>query len=147
MQDFLVVQGNDSTFDISVDEDNMVFDSVGGMETAFDFQLFIDRRSNSDDISNARSRQGWMGDIITKGNGYEVGSLLYLKSQARDTQSDRNELAAYAVDALNYFKAIDAAQEVKANVNGDNIEGVIQISKDNVKRYSKLWRNTDVSNS
>ena len=143
MQDFKVIQKNDSTFDLSIDEDNMVFESVDGMETSFNFQLFIDRRSNSDDISSARSRQGWMGDIITKGNGYEVGSLLYLKYQARDTQSDRNEIAAYAVDALNYFKTIDAAQEVNASINGNNIEGIIQINKSNVKRYSKLWRNTD----
>jgi phage gp46-like protein len=143
MQDFKVVQKNDSTFDISVDEDNMIFESVDGMETAFNFQLFIDRRSSSDDVSSARKRQGWMGDLITKGNGYEVGSLLYLKYQSRDTQSDRNEIAAYAVDALNYFKSINSAQEVRANVNGNNIEGTIQISMDNVKRYSKLWRSTD----
>jgi phage gp46-like protein len=143
MQDFKVIQKNDSTFDLSIDEDNMTFDAVNGMETVLDFQLFIDRRSNSDDVSNARKRQGWMGDIITKGNGYEVGSLLYLKYQARDTQADKNEMAAYAVDALNYFKAIDAVQEVNANVNGNNIEGIIQINKDNVKRYSKLWRNTN----
>ena len=147
MQDFKVIQKNDSTFDISIDEDNMVFDSVEGMETAFNFQLFVDRRSNSDEVSSARKRQGWMGDIITKGNGYEVGSLLYLKYQSRDTQSDRNEITAYAVDALNYFKVIGSAKEVKASVNGNNIDGIIQISRDNVKRYSKLWRYTNVANT
>jgi phage gp46-like protein len=143
MQDFAVYQKNDATFDLVIDEENKVFDSVDGMETAFDFQLFVDRRSNADDITNARSRQGWMGDLITKQNGYEVGSLMYLKYQARNTQSDRNEMAAYAEDALKYFVAIDAAKEVRAEVNGDNIEGEIKISKDNVKRYSKLWSNTN----
>jgi phage gp46-like protein len=143
MQDFAVSQLNESTFDLVIDEENKVFDSVDGMETAFDFQLFVDRRSNADDITNARSRQGWMGDLITKQNGYEVGSLMYLKYQARNTQSDRNEMAAYAEDALKYFVAIDAAKEVRAEVNGDNIEGEIKISKDNVKRYSKLWSNTN----
>jgi phage gp46-like protein len=143
MQDFKVVQLNDTVFELVIDEENKVFDSVDGMETAFDFQLFVDRRSNADDITNARSRQGWMGDLITKQNGYEVGSLMYLKYQARNTQSDRNEMAAYAEDALKYFVAIDAAKEVRAEVNGDNIEGEIKISKDNVKRYSKLWSNTN----
>jgi phage gp46-like protein len=143
MQDFKIEQLNDTTFDLVIDEENKVFDSVDGMETAFDFQLFVDRRSNADDITNARSRQGWMGDLITKQNGYEVGSLMYLKYQARNTQSDRNEMAAYAEDALKYFVAIDAAKEVRAEVNGDNIEGEIKISKDNVKRYSKLWSNTN----
>jgi phage gp46-like protein len=143
MQDFKVVQLNDTVFDLVIDEENKVFDSVDGMETAFDFQLFVDRRSNADDITNSRSRQGWMGDLITKQNGYEVGSLMYLKYQARNTQSDRNEMAAYAEDALKYFVAIDAAKEVRAEVNGDNIEGEIKISKDNVKRYSKLWSNTN----
>lgn len=142
MQDFLVIQNNDSSFDIAIDEENKVFKSVDGMETAFSFQLFVDRRSNADDVSVARWRQGWMGDIITKQSGYEVGSLMYLKYQARNTQADKNEMAAYAEDALKYFVAIDAAKEVKASVNGDNIEGTIKISRDNVKRYSKLWRNT-----
>jgi phage gp46-like protein len=143
MQDFAVVQNNDSTFDLVIDEDNKSFESVNGMETAFNFQLFLDKRSNSDDVSNARSRQGWMGDLITKQNGYEVGSLMYLKYQARNTISDKNETAAYAEDALKYFVSIDSAKEVMAEVNGDNIEGTIKISRDNVKRYSKLWRNTN----
>lgn len=144
MQDFLVIQRNDSTFDLSIDEDNKVFDSVDGMETAIDFQLFVDRRSNADDISKARNRQGWMGDLITKQEGYEVGSLIYLKNQARDTYADKNEVAAYAEDALKYFVAIGAVQEVKASVNENNIEGYIKISKDNLEKYSKLWSSTNV---
>jgi phage gp46-like protein len=143
MQDFSVIQLNDSTFDLVIDEDNKKFESVDGMETAFNFQLFLDKRSSSDDVASARSRQGWMGDLITKQNGYEVGSLMYLKYQARNTISDKNEMAAYAEDALKYFVAIDSAKEVTAEVNGDNIEGAIKISRDNVKRYSKLWRNTN----
>ena len=147
MQDFAVCQKNDTTFDLVIDKNNKIFESVDGMETAIDFQLFIDRRSNSDDLSNPRSRQGWMGDLMTKQDGYEVGSLMYLKNQSRNTQADKNEMAAYAEDALKYFVSLGAAEDVKANVNGDNIEGTIKINKDNVERYSKLWRNTNGVNS
>ena len=143
MQDFKLIQQNDSTFDLVIDEDNKIFEAIDGMETAIDFQLFLDRRSNADDISTARSRQGWMGDLMTKQDGYEVGSLMYLKYQCRNTQSDKNEMAAYAEDALKYFISLGAAQEIKADIVGDNIEGYIKINKDNVERYSKLWSNTN----
>ena len=143
MQDIKVEQLNDASFDVVIDNDNKIIDSVDGMETAFNFQLFVDRRSTADDISLGRRRQGWMGDLMTKQEGYEVGSLLYLKNQSRNTQADRNEVAAYAEDALSYFVSIGAAKEVTAGLNGDNIEGTIKISRDETERYTKLWSVTN----
>lgn len=145
MQDFKVEQLNDTSYDLVIDEDNKVFDSVDGMETAFSFQIDVDRRSTPDDISIGRRRQGWMGDLMTKNEGYEVGSLIYLKQQSRNTQSDKNEVAAYAEDALKYFVAIGAAKEVEASVNGNNIEGSIKVNRNETERYSRLWRLTDAT--
>lgn len=142
MQDFKVIQLNDTSFDILIDEDNKRYESVDGFETAIDFQLFVDKRSSKQDVNRPRDRQGWMPDILTKQEGYEVGSLIYLKEQTRNTQIDKNELAGFAKNSLNYFVSIGAASGVTADVVGDNISGVIEVDNNNIQQYSSLWRNT-----
>jgi phage gp46-like protein len=141
-QDFAASQSNGGVFDIIINEATKRFEEISGMETAFDFQLFVDRRASRSEISEARQRQGWIGDLETKQRGFEVGSLIYLKRQSRNTQVDKNEMAAYAEDALSYLVSIGAAERVTARVVGDNIEGEIRVRADDVNRYTRLWRET-----
>jgi phage gp46-like protein len=143
IQDFKVEQFTDSTFDIVIDEENKIYDFVEGLETAIDFQLAVDKRSSKQDVNRPRDRQGWMADILTKQEGYEVGSLVYLKNQSRNTQVDKNELAGFSKNALRYLVQIGAAKNVIARVVGDNIEGSIIIDNNNIQEYSMLWRNTE----
>jgi len=143
IQDFKAEQLTDSTFDIVIDEDNKIYDFVEGFETAINFQLFVDKRTGKQDVNRPRDRQGWMADIITKQEGYEVGSLIYLKNQSRNTQIDKNELAGFAKNALEYLVKINAAKTITAQVNGDNIDGIIEIDNNNIQQYSSLWRNTE----
>jgi phage gp46-like protein len=142
LQDFMAEQQIDSTFDIVIDEDNKIYDFVEGFETAINFQLFVDKRTSKQDVNRPRDRQGWMGDILTKQEGYEVGSLVYLKNQSRNTQIDKNELAGFARNAVGYLVQIGAAKNVTAEVAGDNIEGTIEIDNNNIQQYSSLWRDT-----
>lgn len=144
-QDFALTQDNDGTFDLIVDEDTMDYRSVDGFETAVDFQLFIDRRSSGQDIEIPRERQGWIGDILTRDTGYQVGSLLYLKRQARNTTEDNEEAAAYARDAVDHLVSIGAARRVTAEAVGVNIEGRIDAISDRSAEYSRLWRATDAT--
>jgi phage gp46-like protein len=144
IQDFKAEQLTDSTFDLVIDEDDKIYDFVEGFETAINFQLFVDKRTGKQDVNRPRDRQGWMADIITKQEGYEVGSLVYLKNQSRNTQIDKNELAGFAKNALEYFVQINAAKTVTAQVNGDNIDGIIEIDNNNIQQYSSLWRNTKI---
>lgn len=145
IQDFCVEQENSSLFDMVVDETIRDFKSVEGMETAFSFQLFIDQRVTKEERALARERKGWIGDIESRGEGYQVGSILHLQTQNRDTQIDNNETAEYAKNALKYFTAIGAAKSVSATVVGKNIEGEIEIDSNDVNRYSRLWRATDAT--
>lgn len=142
MQDFFMQQLNDTSFDMVIDEENKRYESVDGFETAIDFQLFVDKRSSKQDVNRPRDRQGWMCDILTKQEGYEVGSLIYLKEQSRNTQIDKNELAGFAKNSLEYLVNINAASRITADVIGDNIAGVIEIDNNNIQEYSSLWRNT-----
>lgn len=146
-QDFAVEQDNYGVFDIIIDEDNKIYEFVEGFETAIDFQLFVDKRSSKEDVTRPRERQGWLPDIVTKQEGYEVGSLIYLKRQSRNTQIDKNELAGFAKNSLKYLVQIGAAKRVTATPVGDNIAGVIEIDNNNIQEYSSLWRNTQTDNT
>lgn len=145
MQDLALEQDNDGTFDYIIDPDTKDFKIVQGMETAFSVQLFTNQRVSKEEISNPLKREGWIGDMLTRDEGYQVGSLIFLKQQSRDTVLDNNETAEYAKDALNYFVAIGASKEVNASVLGKNIEGDIINDANNINRYSKLWRNTNAT--
>ena len=146
-QDFAVEQSNDGTFDLVIDTINKVYATCEGMDTAVDFQLFIDQRVTKEDRANALDRQGWIGDLETRGEGYQVGSLLHLQQQSRDTQADNNESAEYAKTALQYFVSLGAAKEISSRIFGKNIEGQIIVDDNNVNRYSRLWRATGGTNS
>jgi phage gp46-like protein len=142
MQDFAIVQNNYGSWDLDIA--NKQFVTTDGLDTAVMFQLFIDKRSNKDDITQPRNRQGWIGDIDTKEEGYEVGSFIYLKNQSRDTQNDKNEMASFAKQALEYFVAIGAAKNVKAAVVNNNIYGTIEIDQNDIQQYSALWQHSGV---
>lgn len=146
-QDFCLQQENSSLFDMTVDPDIKGYKTVDGMETAVNFQLFVNQRVTKEERANAQDREGWIGDMLTRGEGYQVGSLLHLKEQARDTPLDNNETASYAKNALEYFVEIGASKEISAGVNGKNIEGQIINEANEVSRYSKLWKSTTTCSS
>ena len=143
-QDFKMTQLNDTTFDFTIDEENQIYDTVEGFETAINFQTFVDKRTTKQDISRPRDRQGWLGDLLTKQEGYEVGSLVYLKRQCRNTQLDKNEIASFVENAGNYLVDIGAVKNVKGEVVGDSIDILVEVDNNNVERYTRLWRNTEL---
>jgi len=142
IQDFAVEQKPDSTFEIIIDVKNRIYKTTDGLDTAAFYQLFTDKRASRDEIANPLERQGCIIDILTKPDNYELGSLLHLKRQNRNTINDRNDIKTFSVDALNYFVAIGAAKEVSAEAVGDRVEGIIKVEADQSIKYSALWRNT-----
>ena len=141
-QDFDLEQLNDTTFDLIIDEENKVYKATNGFKTAIIMQAFTDKRSTKQDISRPRDRQGWMGDILSKERGYEIGSYLYLKEQSRDTQIDKNELLGFLKNSQEYLVNIGAAKNILSQLEGDQLTITIEVDSDNIQRYSLLWRNT-----
>jgi phage gp46-like protein len=139
--DYKVTQDNSGIFDISIDTNNAQFQGINDFSTAVNFQWFVDKRTTSSEGgSNPRERGGWVGDIITKGSGYECGSKLYTKFQTRNTQNNLNTIAAYSKNALEYFVNQGYATRVSASVTGSNITGTIISSADKNNSYSSLWK-------
>jgi len=144
MQDIKFVQDNYSNFDLVIENKDLA--KVDGFETALNYQIFVDKRATKNDVYNPRFRGGWIGDIITKQNGYESGSFCYLKNQMRDTQVDRNELLAYIKDALLYFQNNNYVDEIQSDLNGNDITAIIKVNNSEVVKYNKLWRDTNAYN-
>lgn len=145
IQDFAIEQDEKGAFDLVIDKEKRDFKSVEGMETAIDFQLFVDKRADRNEVSTPRRRQGWIGDLLTVDQGYQAGSLIWLKNQARSTQNDNNLVAAYANDSLKYLVSIGAAKEIESIAVDKNISGKIKISDDELVRYNRLWRATNAT--
>lgn len=142
----MIEQDNNSVFDMVVDSEKKDFASVEGMETAFNLQLFIDRRITNQESPDPSERKGWIGDLETSGDGYFIGSLLHLKAQARATENDKNETGAYAKQALDYFVAIGAAKKITVALIGDILQGILYIDGNDINRYNRLWRATNAIN-
>lgn len=138
--DYKFVQDNQGYFDIVFDSTNKEFAGVTGFDTAILVQTFLDRRASKQQVQNPRARQGWIGDIITKQNNYEVGSFIYLKAQARNTQADINEIAGYAKDAMNYFIKNGSAKKINAVVTGNSITQTIVADGSPDNKYTSLWK-------
>ena len=142
IQDFAVEQDNSGLFDLVIDKDLKDFKSVSGMETAINTQLFINQRVSKEEAAIPANREGWIGDMQTRDEAYQIGSLIFLKNQSRNTFLDNNETAAYAKEALEYFTAIGASKEITSRVVGKNIEGTITNDDNSISRYNGLWRAT-----
>ncbi len=139
-QDICLIQDNSTLFDLSINTETKDFQMTEGMETAVNFQLFVDQRVSAEERQNPQDRRGWIGDIQTRQENYQAGSILHLQEQKRDTPVDNNETAALAKNALEYFVQIGAAKEITSQMFGSNIQGTISIDGSNVSRYTRLWK-------
>ena len=144
--DFFCNQDNSGLFDIIQDAKYQCFQGVSGYDTAFLFQIFIDRRTSKYEISNPRDRGGWICDLVYKQNNYEVGSKVYLKSMSRNTPNDLNELIAYVKDGLGYFTQTGRAKKISANLSGNNIVGTIEVDASTTNQYAVIWAQVGVVN-
>ena len=138
--DYKFVQDNSGTFDLVFDSANKDFAGIEGFDTSILMQVFLDRRSSKQQVLNPRMRQGFICDIVTKQNNYEVGSFLYLKAQARNTQAEMNEVAGYAEEAMKYFVNNKYAKKAKAVVAGNSITMTIIADGSPDNQYTLLWK-------
>lgn len=145
MQDFKMDQDNYSQFDMVIDEENKVFDFVDGFETSISIQVFTDKRASGQDTSNPFNRRGWIGNLLSLDEGYEIGSLVWLKNQCRNTQTDKKEIEAYINSSFAHLLSIGAIKEISTEIIGDSFTVTIKISSDEIERYSNLWRLTNAN--
>ncbi|MCK5603932.1 phage GP46 family protein [Candidatus Pacearchaeota archaeon] len=146
MQDFeLKQQENNSCFDLTVD--GVDFGSVDGLETTVALYLFTDARASSSEEQQSSKRRGWLGNIFRL---FDLGSLLWLLSQVRNTQEIRNKAEQYAINALEPLIRDNLASEINVEVTEVTDTGMqlnidIIIKTGQVGKFT-FWLNTDLGN-
>lgn len=124
-----------------------------GFESALNMSILCERRASASEVPSPVNRRGWLGNEALDVADFEIGSKLWLLSQARANNVTRGNAVTYTKDATQWF--IDDNDLDKINVsaqfgetfgvNGVPLELGIDLirSQDIVlsKNY-KLWDNT-----
>ena len=136
-------------FDISIDEDGDILTN-DFFDTAIIVSLFSDKRALASQVLESSLRRGWIGNEFTP--GFEMGSRLWIFSQARLTRDTINAMISIANDALKWMVDDNLAIGIKSDVTLVSGKVVLQIEITRPdskveKRLFELWNNSGVTSS
>lgn len=145
MQDLLLKQTPEGYFDFVLGEQD--FKTVLGMETTVAVLLFTDARASATEQQDALLRRGWVGNIF---RDIDLGSLIWLISQERNTQEIRNKLKSYIENALQPLIDDSFATDVDVVVTEDGTRGAkasidIKVNNSNTQKFN-FWLDTNLGN-
>ena len=146
MQDMLIKQTEQSTpLDLVIDGQD--FKSADGMETTIATLLFTDARAAPEEVNTPEKRRGWVGNIL---RSRELGGMLWLSSQVRNTKEMRNKIKRCAENSLQPLINDKFATDILVNVVQDKVRGIkldieISVKNGDVKKFP-LWLDTDSGN-
>lgn len=132
-------------FDLVVGEQDLA--TVDGLETTVAVLLFSDARAAPEDVNDPSKRRGWVGNIL---RGSELGGMLWLASQVRNTQEIRNKIAHWAENSLQPLIDDGLASEVVVSTEQEGVRGMrlsveIVVNEGNTLKFD-YWLSTDLGN-
>jgi phage gp46-like protein len=144
-QDLLAKNTNAGCFDLVLGEQD--FETVDGLETTVAVLLFTDARAAPEEVSEPAKRRGWVGNIL---RSIDLGGMLWLWSQARNTQNIRNKIERWAINSLQPLIDDGIASEVVTTVVQTDkrrikVEIDIIVKEGETKKFS-YWLDTDLGN-
>ncbi len=144
-QDLLLKQTGDSSFDLVLGEQD--FETVDGLETAVAVLLFTDARAAPEEVNDPQLRRGWVGNILRSS---ELGGMLWLLVQAKNTQDIRNKINIWAESSLQPLIDDGSASQIIVTTDQDGVRGVKLFVNIIVKegRSTKFdyWLDTNLGN-
>jgi len=99
--DIALVKSVNEYFDIAF-ADNGDFVLTEGLDTALAMSVLEQRRADASEVVRPELRRGWWGNTLND-LAFEIGSKLWLLSQARKTQSTLTSAEDYAQNALEWM--------------------------------------------
>lgn len=133
-------------YDMSIDPLTGDLTNETSFDTDVEMSLFTDRRADASQIMQPEKRRGWFGDLFTTLDGYQIGSHLWLLSQARVNQDTVNKAIDFITQSLKWITDYNFGQRVSVTgtITGTNsIQINVNVYVDNnlVKSYTfKLWQ-------
>lgn len=112
--DLKIEQLSDSTYDLMLG-DSGDFETTEGFDTSLLVSILSDARASEVEISQAKDRRGWFGDLNPVVEGYVLGSLLWTFEQKRRLSSTLNgaidsvKKSLLWITELNYAKSVQVS--------------------------------------
>jgi len=97
-----------------------------GLDTTLDMSILEQRRADASEVVRPELRRGWWGNTLND-LAFEIGSKLWLLSQARKTQSTLNSAEDYAQNALEWMLDDDIIDDVNVIAYFENNTMYIKI--------------------
>jgi phage gp46-like protein len=126
--------------------------ATDGFDTAIKMSLMCERRADSSEISTSQYRRGWFGNLILDYDNFEIGSKLWLLSQARADQLNLNLAKTYTQAAFQWMVDDNLIKKLDVFTRYDrNFKLIITIifyrSNDKTESIAyNLWDNTFLEN-
>lgn len=133
-------------FDFNID-DNGDIETEDFFDTALLMSFFCERRASQSEVPESHQRRGWIGN--EQGDGFEIGSKIWLYEQARITRTLLSDIEKAAFNAVNWLIDENYVVDIKtvaALVDG-SVTLTIEIQRPNSKvekRFFELWNKTGV---
>jgi len=117
-------------------------------DTAIRMSLFCERRAEPSEVPESHRRRGWIGNESTP--GFEIGSKLWLYSQAKLTRSLLSGIESVVRSGLQWMVDDGIADSIDAVATIKNGTIVVDIPTARPgsqvdQRYYALWENTGES--
>lgn len=111
-------------------------ETIEGFDTAIQMSFFCERRASESEIKIPQKRRGWCGNEASEIVGFEIGSKLWLLSQARLDQVTLNKAIDFIQDANNWF--VEDKYATKVAVSGEMLDSMTIIL------YVKYYKNNSI---
>ena len=99
--DFELLEDSQGIFDLQISEGQFV--TQNSLDTALKMSLLEQRRADVSEQPVNFRRRGWWGNELSVIEGFEIGSKLWLLSQARRTLETLNFAQRFTEDALQWL--------------------------------------------
>jgi phage gp46-like protein len=130
------LQGN---YDLVIENGRLK--TTESFETAIQMSFFLDARADPSEVPIAENRRGWWGNEFGIVNGRQLGSKLWLLSQARAIQETLLKAIEYTREGFQHF--VDDGHATKVEVEGELIKNE-ETLQGGVKLDIKIFTNQDI---
>ena len=133
-------------FDFNIDANGDI-ETDNFFDTAIQMSLFCERRATDSEVGPSHKRRGWIGN--EQGNGFEIGSKLWLFEQERVTRSLLSSIEKAALNGLQWLIDDGYATNIEsdAQLSTGRVTLNVTIERPNSKvehRFFELWEKSGV---
>lgn len=127
------------------------FVTIDGFENALLMSIFCQKRASASEVPIPQNRRGWWGNEALGITDYNIGSKLWLLSQARENKLTLNDAKTFSEDSLKWFFEDGFLDETKIATSYKRINGLqaldiaidlIRFHNSVLSRGFRIWQNT-----